>query len=901
MILPFSFQDSRLTTDGSGNPIFQFHAYQESDTTDVPTQAEAQVLYEEVHSIHKVWPSTKIVVMAQSLGGDLAELYWGNYWQSEHDNVVRVFTGDSPINGFSKIGDCNIPVVNVGCYIQGVSHLAPLWESLWENVPGNDGLLTSEDGGWTFVPIGTPGDTVMAQGDAGNGQELLTQTFGSGCTPDGGGWDCTGIPAPGYVSPCPPTNPAVGSESHGYWKLCPWITDMIVGLVEGRYGPSSPPPTPDGTTPPNPPTDPSILSGTSPGARRPVRTDARRQQPSQSASAVVPASLGGPLGPRGAVKSLSAVVGASLSISGQHFGTVSGQVSFTSASGIVDGTVTHWSDTEVTVTVPADATTGLVYITPPHGPSVPVGSVTITETPNNVAKITASYHQQFPGAPATITATATDSKGSPVPGANVTLSDGVLQTQSTTNTAGEAVFTVGGLGGEEYVLYSGSTTTTLNVLWPAPPSLLMSLSIEPNPPVSGSAATVIAQVTNLDGTPVSGQTVEFLKIGPPSVTLDQTTASTGADGRAIVHVTDTASDIYLISGSVPGTTITEDASVRGEPQPPRPTPTPSFTTNAATVGRASSFDGSGSTDGNGQIVAYRWNFGDGNDGSGPEVKHVYSAAGIYTVALAITDGFGSQATSTQKVTVTGVPSVTSVNPNAGPVTGGTAVTITGTNFTGATAVKFGSANAASFTVNSNASITAVSPAGTGSVDVAVTTPAGASAISQQDRFQFEPDLNTGPGGGGSGPSGGGSGPESRGSGGVLGFSTTNRPTVTVSGQITGKSGVVFVPLHCAATSGSCQPASVQLTVVEQLRGRRVTAIVATKKGKATKRTVVIGNATVTLGAGQSQTVRISLNTAGKKLLALRKELPVRVQVTTQGHVLEAKTVTMVRSVHKGKR
>ena len=50
---------------------------------------------------------------------------------------------------------------------------------------------------------------------------------------------------------------------------------------------------------------------------------------------------------------------------------------------------------------------------------------------------------------------------------------------------------------------------------------------------------------------------------------------------------------------------------------------------------------------------------------------------------------------------------------SGPAAGGTAVTITGTNFTGATAVKFGTTAATTFTVNSATSITATAPAGVG--------------------------------------------------------------------------------------------------------------------------------------------------------------------------------------------
>ena len=55
------------------------------------------------------------------------------------------------------------------------------------------------------------------------------------------------------------------------------------------------------------------------------------------------------------------------------------------------------------------------------------------------------------------------------------------------------------------------------------------------------------------------------------------------------------------------------------------------------------------------------------------------------------------------------PSITALSPSTGLNSGGTSVSITGTNFTGATEVQFGDAEAASFTINSATSITAVSP------------------------------------------------------------------------------------------------------------------------------------------------------------------------------------------------
>jgi 6-phosphogluconolactonase (cycloisomerase 2 family) len=83
------------------------------------------------------------------------------------------------------------------------------------------------------------------------------------------------------------------------------------------------------------------------------------------------------------------------------------------------------------------------------------------------------------------------------------------------------------------------------------------------------------------------------------------------------------------------------------------------------------------------------------------------------------------------------PTITRVEPNDGPASGGTTVTLTGTNLVGASGVKFGGSSASSFTVNSASSITAGSPAGSGGiVDVTVTTAGGTSATGATDRFVY---------------------------------------------------------------------------------------------------------------------------------------------------------------------
>ncbi|MFF4483233.1 IPT/TIG domain-containing protein [Streptomyces sp. NPDC001520] len=74
----------------------------------------------------------------------------------------------------------------------------------------------------------------------------------------------------------------------------------------------------------------------------------------------------------------------------------------------------------------------------------------------------------------------------------------------------------------------------------------------------------------------------------------------------------------------------------------------------------------------------------------------------------------------------GVPTLTGAAPALGPLTGGTTVTLTGTNLLGATAVRFGATPASSFTVVSATQITAVAPPGSGTVQITVVTPGGTS-------------------------------------------------------------------------------------------------------------------------------------------------------------------------------
>ena len=109
------------------------------------------------------------------------------------------------------------------------------------------------------------------------------------------------------------------------------------------------------------------------------------------------------------------------------------------------------------------------------------------------------------------------------------------------------------------------------------------------------------------------------------------------------------------------------------------------------------------------------------------------------VDVTVTTPGGTSATGTADLfTYDPLPALAGISPAAGPVAGGTSVTITGSGFTGASAVHFGSSTA-TFTVDSATKITAKAPARTaGAVDVTVTTPGGTSATGTADLFTYDP-------------------------------------------------------------------------------------------------------------------------------------------------------------------
>ncbi len=149
-----------------------------------------------------------------------------------------------------------------------------------------------------------------------------------------------------------------------------------------------------------------------------------------------------------------------------------------------------------------------------------------------------------------------------------------------------------------------------------------------------------------------------------------------------------------------------------------------------------------SSDVDGVISSWSWQFGDGTTSSAMNPFHAYSSTGSYTVVLTVVDNSGASATTVQVVTV-GAPAVelTLVSMTPGRVTQNTTtdVTISGTGFVvGATVAFVGGSGpaptASGVTVIDGETITAairIKAGGPGKVrhwDVVVTNPDGTSVV-----------------------------------------------------------------------------------------------------------------------------------------------------------------------------
>jgi PKD repeat protein len=200
---------------------------------------------------------------------------------------------------------------------------------------------------------------------------------------------------------------------------------------------------------------------------------------------------------------------------------------------------------------------------------------------------------------------------------------------------------------------------------------------------AGTYQVVLTVTDNQGGTGSSTKSVTVAVNQPPVASFTSSavnlaasfdgSASSDTDGNVASYswnfgdgsaagVGATPSHVYAGSGTYQVTlTVTDNQGATGFVTNPvtvaaNQPPVASFTSSA--VNLATSFNGSASTDTDGTVASYSWNFGDGSAaGVGATPSHSYAAVGTYQVTLTVTDNQGATGFVTNPVTVVLTPFV----------------------------------------------------------------------------------------------------------------------------------------------------------------------------------------------------------------------------------------------------
>nr|WP_246545742.1 PKD domain-containing protein [Pelotalea chapellei] len=209
-------------------------------------------------------------------------------------------------------------------------------------------------------------------------------------------------------------------------------------------------------------------------------------------------------------------------------------------------------------------------------------------------------------------------------------------------------------------------------------------SLPPNqPPVANAGPDIVTtagQVFTLSGTAsrdVDGQVASY------TWSFHDGTSATGETVSKIFHNT----GIYTVTLTITdnrGTIATDTVTITVlAPAGGNAVPIAKAGTDAyASVGEAVTFSGAASSDPDGTISSYAWDFGDGTKGTGVSPVKTYSTAGVYVVTLVVTDNGGAKSTDTLTMTIHNIikqnqPPLADSSPVNISVVAGQAIVFTG--------------------------------------------------------------------------------------------------------------------------------------------------------------------------------------------------------------------------------
>jgi PKD repeat protein len=305
----------------------------------------------------------------------------------------------------------------------------------------------------------------------------------------------------------------------------------------------------------------------------------------------------------------------------------------------------------------AGAYTVRVTVTDTAGQSsVATRTVTVTDSPPSAALTVAPATGEAPLAVTADASGSSDNDGTPIATYTFDFGDGSAPTgPQAAPTASHTYPTAGSYTAKVTVKdtagLASTATQPVTVTTPAgdaPPRAALTVT-----PGTGSAPLGVtadaSASTDSDNTPIATYRFDFgdgtAAVGPQAAARADHTYTAAGTYRATVTVTDTAG----LTG-----TASQTVSVSATDAPP--SAALAITPSSGGAPLAVSADASGSRDDDATpIASYRFDFGDGTTAVGPQAaalaNHTYTAAGVYTATVTVTDTAGLTAQATAQVTV----------------------------------------------------------------------------------------------------------------------------------------------------------------------------------------------------------------------------------------------------------
>ena len=169
----------------------------------------------------------------------------------------------------------------------------------------------------------------------------------------------------------------------------------------------------------------------------------------------------------------------------------------------------------------------------------------------------------------------------------------------------------------------------------------------------GGTAEVTVTIHDTDGNPVADATVFGEYSGDVSGTPSGVTDANGQVALASDFFTARPFTIDFCVSNVTNATLTYDPADNSDASyaceaTGNQSPVASFTVSTSLL--TADFTDT-STDSDGTVVSWAWDFGDGNTSTAQNPSNTYAANGTYTVSLTVTDDMGATSSASQSVTV----------------------------------------------------------------------------------------------------------------------------------------------------------------------------------------------------------------------------------------------------------